>query len=173
MNETRRSPNAWPPRSPDLTPLDIFLWSYTMNLIHHVRNNDLQQSKGGTKDAVATVTHNILQNTWTEIEYRLDIYCIIRGADTLKYKVGSAIKILMGFPLKWCQLKVRIIYRFPNNYFSSFDTYHLDSPHIRVYVPKENGMRDTGFSKAPGVQSRSAPAYITRHGVDGTRYWDP
>ena len=69
-----------------------------MNLVHHVQNNDLQQSKARMKDAVATVTHNMLQNTWAEIEYRLDIYCVARGADTLKYtEVGRAIKILMGF----------------------------------------------------------------------------
>ena len=36
----------------------------------------------------------------------------------------------------------------------------------RVCVPKENGMRSTMFSRAPGVQSCSAPADITRHAVD-------
>jgi hypothetical protein len=30
---TGREPNAWPPRSPDLTPLDFFLWGYTKDQV--------------------------------------------------------------------------------------------------------------------------------------------
>jgi hypothetical protein len=41
-----------PLRPQDVTPLDIFLCG-------HIRN------------AVAAVTHSMLQNTWTEVEYRL------------------------------------------------------------------------------------------------------
>jgi hypothetical protein len=26
--------NAWPPRSPDLTPLDFFLWGYMQSLLY-------------------------------------------------------------------------------------------------------------------------------------------
>jgi hypothetical protein len=44
---------------------------------------------------------------------------------------------------------------------------------VCVCVPKENGMRNTKFPEAAGVQSCSAPADIARHTADGTRYWDP
>jgi hypothetical protein len=64
---------AWPPRSPDLTPLDFFFWGYVKNIVYQVKINDLQHLKGRIRDAVATVTPNMLQATWNEVEYRLDI----------------------------------------------------------------------------------------------------
>ena len=42
----RRGPIEWPPRSPDLTPPDFFLWGYLRDKIyqHHIQNLDhLQQ----------------------------------------------------------------------------------------------------------------------------------
>jgi hypothetical protein len=39
----------------------------------HVKINDLQQLKARIRDAVATVTPNMLQATWNEVEYRLVI----------------------------------------------------------------------------------------------------
>jgi hypothetical protein len=52
---------------PDLIPLDFFLWSYVKNIVY------LQQLKARIRDAVATVTPNILEATWNGVEYRLDI----------------------------------------------------------------------------------------------------
>jgi hypothetical protein len=62
-----------PPRLPDLIPLDFFLWGYVKNIVYQVKNNDLQHLKPCTRDAVATVTPNMLQATWNEVEYRLNI----------------------------------------------------------------------------------------------------
>jgi hypothetical protein len=45
---SRGAPNAWPSRSPDLTALDFF----PVGLCD-------------TRDALATETHNMLQDTWT------------------------------------------------------------------------------------------------------------
>jgi hypothetical protein len=41
------------------------------NLISQVKNKDLQQMKACMKNALAAVTHSMLQNTWTEVKYRL------------------------------------------------------------------------------------------------------
>jgi hypothetical protein len=38
-------PIARPPRSPDLTPLDFFLWGYVKNTVYQVKINDLQHQK--------------------------------------------------------------------------------------------------------------------------------
>jgi hypothetical protein len=43
------------------------------NIVYQVKINDLQQLKARIRDAVATVTPNMLQATWNEVEYRLDI----------------------------------------------------------------------------------------------------
>jgi hypothetical protein len=43
------------------------------NITYQVKINDLQHLKARIRDAVATVTLNMLQATRNEIEYRLDI----------------------------------------------------------------------------------------------------
>jgi hypothetical protein len=69
----RDEPIAWPPRSPDLTPQDFYLWHYVKNIVYQVKTNDLQHLKGRIRDAVAMVTLNMLQATWNEVKYCLDI----------------------------------------------------------------------------------------------------
>jgi hypothetical protein len=68
----RGGPTAWPPMSPDLTPLD-FLWGCVNSIVYQVKINDLRHLKPRIRDAVATVTPNMHQATWNEVEYRLDI----------------------------------------------------------------------------------------------------
>jgi hypothetical protein len=38
------------------------------NIVYQVKNNDLQHLKASIRDAVATVTPNMLQATWNEVE---------------------------------------------------------------------------------------------------------
>ncbi|PNF20655.1 hypothetical protein B7P43_G03020, partial [Cryptotermes secundus] len=75
----RGEPIAWPPRSSDFTPLD-FLWGYLKNIVYQVTINDLQHLKARIRDIAATVTPNMLQATWNEVEYRLDICRATKGA---------------------------------------------------------------------------------------------
>jgi hypothetical protein len=77
----RGRPIAWHPRSSDLTPLNILLWGYVKNTVYQVKANYLQHLKACIRDAVASVTPNLLQATWNDVEYRLDI-C---RATSLKY----------------------------------------------------------------------------------------
>jgi hypothetical protein len=63
----KSGPIASPPRSPDLTPLDFFLWGYVENTVYRVKINDLQRLKARIRDAVATETPNMLQATWNEV----------------------------------------------------------------------------------------------------------
>jgi hypothetical protein len=65
-------PLAWPTRSPNLTPLDFFLWGYVKNIVYKVKINALQHLKICISEAVATVTPNMLQ----ERGMRLNIICI-------------------------------------------------------------------------------------------------
>jgi hypothetical protein len=51
----------------------FFLGVYVKNIVYQVRINDLQPLKACIRDAVATVTPNMLQAMWNEVEYRLDI----------------------------------------------------------------------------------------------------
>jgi hypothetical protein len=96
----RSGPIAWPPRSPDLTPRDFFLWAYVKNIVYQVKINDLQHMKGRTKDTMATVTPNMLQATWNEVDYRLDICRATKGAHTEIYWESCMLrKNFDSFPL--------------------------------------------------------------------------
>jgi hypothetical protein len=76
----RSGPIAWPPWSPDLTPLVFFLWGYVKNIVYQVKINDLQHLKARIKEAVATVTPNMLQAMSNEVVYHLDICHATKGA---------------------------------------------------------------------------------------------
>jgi hypothetical protein len=68
----RGGPKAWPPRLPDLTLQDFFLWGYMKNTVYKVKINDLQHLEAHIRDTVATVTPNMFQAKWNEVKYRLD-----------------------------------------------------------------------------------------------------
>jgi hypothetical protein len=61
------------------------LWGYVKNIVYQVKINGLQHLKARTRDAVGTVTPNMLQTTWNQVEYRLDICRATKGAHTEIY----------------------------------------------------------------------------------------
>jgi hypothetical protein len=50
------------------------------NVVYQVKINYLKHLKARIRGAVATTTPNMLQATWNEVEYRLDISHAIKGA---------------------------------------------------------------------------------------------
>lgn len=76
----RNGPIMWPPRSPDLTPLDFFFWGYVKNLVYAEKIRDLQHLRERIYAAITTVTPEMLQNTWREVDYRLDVCRATGGA---------------------------------------------------------------------------------------------
>ena len=80
LNETfpnrwigRNDPTPWPPRSPDITPLDFFLWGYVKDRVYRTPVRDVETLQSRIIEVLATVNEEMLENTWREIEYRLDI----------------------------------------------------------------------------------------------------
>ena len=67
----RDGPTPWPPRSPDLTPLDFFLWGYVKTQVFETEVQNIEQLKERISDAVASVIPAMLTNTWSEIRKRL------------------------------------------------------------------------------------------------------
>jgi hypothetical protein len=61
-------------------PIRFFFWGYVKNIVYQVKINDLQHLKFRIKDALATVTPNMPQATWDEVEYRPDICRATKGA---------------------------------------------------------------------------------------------
>ena len=81
----RDGPTLWPPRSPDITPLDFFLWRYVKDKVYSTPVPDITNLKASITDAFATITEDMLENTWRETDYRLDVLRATKGAHVEVY----------------------------------------------------------------------------------------
>lgn len=61
----RGGPVAWPPRSPDLTPLDFFLWGYVKNCVYAVECRTREQMVDRINAAFNSITPEMLHNCRT------------------------------------------------------------------------------------------------------------
>lgn len=57
---------------PDLTPLDFYLWDYVKQHVYSERINDINHLKQRITDVIHSVTPDILNRVWEELEYCLD-----------------------------------------------------------------------------------------------------
>lgn len=77
----RAGPIAWPPRSPDLTPLDFFLWGFIKDKVYvQPLPANLNDLRNRINAAVAQVTTDMLKRVWQEIDYRWDVCRITNGS---------------------------------------------------------------------------------------------
>ena len=72
--------NNLPPRSPDATPCDFFLWGYVKDHVYFPPLPvSISELKVRIRTAIETITADMLQ-TWNELDYRVDGYRITKGA---------------------------------------------------------------------------------------------
>ncbi|GBL83059.1 hypothetical protein AVEN_165291-1 [Araneus ventricosus] len=72
---------SWPPRSPDLTPCDFFLWGYVKDRVYVPRmSKTIEELKVCICNVLASVTEQMLQNVWREMDYRLDVVRVTKGS---------------------------------------------------------------------------------------------
>lgn len=76
----RGGPIAWPPRSPDFTPLDFFAWGFIKHVVYMRKVRNLFDLRQRIIGAVQLITPDMLVNTWQEIEYRFGLCRDINGA---------------------------------------------------------------------------------------------
>jgi len=69
----RDGPTPWPPRSPDITPLGFFLCGYVKDKMLFTPVPDITNLKATITDASATITEDMLENTWSGTDCRLDV----------------------------------------------------------------------------------------------------
>ena len=81
----RDGPIPWPPRSPDITPMDFFVWGYVKDIVYRTPVQDLNDLKQRIRNAISTITEEMLRHTWLEIEYRLDVLRATNGAHVETY----------------------------------------------------------------------------------------
>lgn len=71
----RRGTVEWPARSPDLTPLDFFLWGYLKSKVYTNRPGNIRELKDRIRQEMLNITPAVLQNVRDE--------CIARFAHCL------------------------------------------------------------------------------------------
>ena len=75
----------WPPRSPDLSPLDFFLWGYIKKIVYAAKIRNIQHLQDRIISAIETVTRDVIQKTWQEIEFLSDVSRATNGAHIEMY----------------------------------------------------------------------------------------
>ena len=80
----RAGPVAWPPRSPDLTPLDFFVWGYVKTLVYETAPQNINDLQERICNACATVTPAMLRSVRTELHRRLQL-CIDVGGGHIEH----------------------------------------------------------------------------------------
>jgi len=81
----RDGPTPWPPRSPDITPLDFFLLGFVKDKVFSTPVPDITNLKARITDAFAAMAEDILKNTRGETDYRLDVLRATKGAHVEVY----------------------------------------------------------------------------------------
>ena len=67
------------------TPLDFFLWGNVKDKVFSTTVPHITNLKAGITDAFATITEDVLENTWREIDYLLDVLRATKGAHVEVY----------------------------------------------------------------------------------------
>jgi hypothetical protein len=72
---------VWPPRSPDATTCDFFLWVYVKDQVYvPPLPASIPELKVRIRSAIDTNNADMLQTVWNELDYRVDVCRIIKGA---------------------------------------------------------------------------------------------
>lgn len=81
----RFSENPWPARSPDLTPLDFFLWGYLKNTVYkHRPFRNIEHLENTIRNCVAQITSRMVKNVYKELRRRT-ILCMERNGGHVEF----------------------------------------------------------------------------------------
>ncbi|PSN56981.1 hypothetical protein C0J52_10856, partial [Blattella germanica] len=76
--------------NPRSNPTRLHFWGYIKYIVYRISVVDLENLHRRIVPACATVMPAMLQNTWRELEYRLDVCRATRGAHTQKFNSGHS-----------------------------------------------------------------------------------
>lgn len=65
--------NRWPANSPDLTPLDFFLFGYLKNKVYSNRLHNLDELQAAITNEVQNITEEMLQNVFRNMRRRINL----------------------------------------------------------------------------------------------------
>lgn len=82
----RRGSIEWPPRSPDLTPLDFFLWGHLKSVVYKTPVADIQDLKDRIIRECRAITRETFQKVRQEFENRL-YYCMNKNGTHFEHLI--------------------------------------------------------------------------------------
>lgn len=80
----RRGPIEWPARSPDLTPLDFFLWGHIKSVVYKTQPDDIEDLKRRITEASRAIPEEVFQNVREEFENRL-YFCLENNGEHFEH----------------------------------------------------------------------------------------
>lgn len=75
----RRGPVEWPPRSPDMTPLDYFLWGYLKSKVFMNRPNNIDDLQHRIIQEIRQISPQMVHNVQKEFVSRLGHCQVVNG----------------------------------------------------------------------------------------------
>ena len=75
----RRGPIEWAARSPDLTPLDFFLWGYVKQKVYQQNIKDLNDLRQSITVTINSIKPDVLKRVFSEISKRLNLVISSNG----------------------------------------------------------------------------------------------
>lgn len=75
----RGGPIAWPPRSPDITPCDFFLWGYLKTLVYRTPVANINELQNRIFQAAAQITPGMVRNSVRSVQRRVEVCLIDKG----------------------------------------------------------------------------------------------
>ncbi|GBN60617.1 hypothetical protein AVEN_66712-1 [Araneus ventricosus] len=69
----------WPPRSPDLNPLDFFLWGYIKQRVYATPPPTLQELRNRITDACDSLSPAMLYNVQRKVQSRVQMCIVAEG----------------------------------------------------------------------------------------------
>src|SRR5215469_2188886 len=81
----RAGPLAWPPRSPDLNPLDFYLWGHIKTTVYRTKPTTINELRQRIINAVRAIPVEHPQNAFREFERRIRLIIVNDGAHVEVY----------------------------------------------------------------------------------------
>jgi transposase len=75
----RRGPIEWPARSPDLSPLDFFLWGVIKDKVYAVKSRSLEELRNRIRNAFNIITPDLCLKVANSVERRLQDCVSVNG----------------------------------------------------------------------------------------------
>ena len=72
ISRRRRRGRNWPPRSPDLSPLDFFLWGYLKSKVYNPRPATLDQLEQNIRNQVAALDPAMINRAILDMRSRAE-----------------------------------------------------------------------------------------------------